>query len=135
MIDAAALSGHLAATLIPALPYLLAKVDAGALAQAGQKLGADAWKLARGFRGALEPTTQADPAAQQLTAQVAEDPSQSGAAAALGFQLQALFKTDPALAAELTRILESSAHARASTTVTASGEHSVAAWFGVPASI
>ena len=125
MVDVALLANQVAVALGPALPFLLGKAVGGAVGEAGKKLGAQAWDLAQALWSRLRPRIEANPAAEQMVAQVAEDPTAAGAEAALGFQLQALLKTDLALAEELDRLLQSAGSAGTGTTVTAAGERSV----------
>ena len=126
MVDVALVASQLAAKLGPALPFLLDEAGGGAAGEAGKKLGTQAWELAQALWNRLQPCIEGSPAAQQMVRQVTEDPTASGAQAALGFQLQALLKADLALAEELDRLLQSAGPAGTGTTVTASGERSVA---------
>jgi hypothetical protein len=134
MVDVALLASQVAVTLGPALPFLLGKAEGGAIGEAGKKLGTQAWELAQALWSRLHPHIAGNPAAQQMVAQVAEDPTAAGAEAALGFQLQALLKADLALAEELDRLLKSAGPAGTETTVTASGERSVAVGGGITGS-
>ncbi len=109
--------------LAPFLPYLL-KAGEEAAGEAGKKFGAEAWERAKALWAKLRPQVEARPAAQEAAQDVAANPQNEGAQAALRWQLEKLLSADRALAAEVAR-LWGEAQA-AGVTVTASGDRSVA---------
>jgi len=103
-MDIQTLSQQLVAFLVPFLPYLL-KVGEKAAEEAGKKLGADAWEKAKALWGKLRHKVEAKPAAQEAVQDVAADPQDEDAQAALRLQLKKLLR-DKTLAAEIAQVLE-----------------------------
>lgn len=90
--------------LFPFLPYLLKLVDKAA-ENVAQKLGGDAWEKVKAIWAKLRPQVEAKPSVQEAIADVAETPDD--AIAALRQQLKKLFKEEPMLESEKSRLLES----------------------------
>ena len=112
----------LASFLAPLLPYVV---------QAGQKvagkaadvIGEEAATYAEKLWQRLRPGVESKPAAKDAVEDVAKNPENEDALAALRRQLTKLLEEDEALRADLTKIWD---EARAANVVTASGERSVA---------
>src|SRR5438477_939322 len=123
MIDLTGLAAQLVAALGPAVPMLLGKVADG-LAQGAQQ---DAVDLAKTLWARLRPSIDARPAAHEAVEDVAEDPSNEDARAALRQQLRKLLAENPDMQRDLAGIL-SQAESRGvpSLHVEASGARSVA---------
>ena len=109
--------------LTPLLPYLL-KASEKATEEAGKKLGSEAWEQAKALWGKLCPKVKAKPAAQEAIADVAANPQDEDALAALRLQLKKILGEDPALAAEVACLLEEAKAVGA--TVSVSGDRSIA---------
>jgi len=122
-MDPSALVRDLVAFLAPFLPHLL-RLGEKVAEEAGKKLGAAAWELAKALWERLRPKVEARPAAQEAVQDVAASPGDEDARATLRQQLKKLLAEDEALAAELARLWES--RPAGATTVTATGERSVA---------
>ena len=122
-MDIQALAQQLVGFLAPFLPYLL-KAGEEAAGEAGKKFGAEAWEQAKALWAKLRPRVEARPAAQEAAQDVAANPQNEGAQAALRWQLEKLLSADQALAAELARLWEEAK--AAGVTVVASGDRSVA---------
>ncbi len=90
--------------LVPFLPYLL-KAGEKAAEKAGEKMGAEAWDKAKTLWGKLRPQVEAHPAAQEAVQDVAAQPKNEDAQAALRLQLKKILQDDPTLAAEVARLV------------------------------
>lgn len=122
-MDVTMLVKDLAAFLAPFLPYLL-KAGEKAAEEAGKKLGEAAWERAKALWGKLRPKVEAKPAALEAAQDLAAQPNDEDAQAALRRQLKKLLAEDDALAAEVARLWGETRAARV--TVTARGDRSVA---------
>jgi hypothetical protein len=101
VIDASALTILLA----PALGYLLRTGDAIA-EEASRTLGAELWDRAVRVWDRLWPKVETEPAAKQAAEAVARSAADAPARGALEFQLRMLLEAEPALAAELGKLVE-----------------------------
>ncbi len=122
-MDPTELAQKIGAFLLPLLPYLLKAGDKAA-EEAGKKLGEAAWEKAKALWHKLHPKIEAKPAALEAVQEVANNPQDADAAAALRLQLRKLLSEDQALAAEIAR-LWGEAQA-AGVTVIAGGDRSIA---------
>jgi hypothetical protein len=111
------LATQLVSILSPFLPKLAAGA-AGQLQEHGGELARQLWKH-------LEPKTKNRPALDEAIKDVASAPKDEDSQAALRVQLRKLLQDDPTLRQELDSALQQ-AGATTTTTVTASGERSVA---------
>jgi hypothetical protein len=107
---------------------LLQEVGEQAAHAAGRALGPDALARARALWEKLDPALKARPAAQEAAHDVAADPDDEDARAALRLQLKKLLTDDPALASQLAQLIGSGDR---TVNVTASGERAVALGGGV----
>lgn len=119
-MDIAQLVYSLATFLTPFLPYLL-KAGEQVAEEAGKKFGAAAWDNAKTLWSKLRARVEAKPAAKETVRDVAQDPSNEDAQAALRFQLRKLLADDETLAGELTQW---QADAQRTGVITASGNRS-----------
>jgi hypothetical protein len=122
-MDVTELVKQLTPMLIPFLPYLV-KAGEKAAEEAGKQLGGEAWGKVKTLWGRLQPSVQAKPAAQEAVQEVARNPQDADAQAALRLQLKKILTEDEALAHELVPLVQSLQQTRIS--VIASGERSVA---------
>lgn len=100
--------GQLAATLTewlrPALPYLLG-AGKKAAGKAGEKLGAEAWKTAQNLWTKLRPEVEGESSAAAAAKDLASEPDDPDAEAALRRQLKKLLRADPELAEQVAALL------------------------------
>ena len=120
-MDIQTLAQQAVAFLAPFLPYLL-KAGEKAAKEAGKEFGADAWERARTLWGRLRPKIEAKPAAQEAAGDVAANPQDADAQAALRLQLKKMLTEDETLARQVQRVLKNKAVQQ----VIASGERAVA---------
>ena len=118
------------AVLAPALPYLLRTGDQLA-SQAADRLGEHTWKLATRLWERLADAVRGRPAAEEVMQDVAANPQDADARAALTYQVRKLVQEDPELGAALEELIAQAQH----TTVTAAGTRSVATSGGVRDSV
>src|SRR5262249_38571844 len=111
------LATQLVSYLSPFLPQLAAGA-AGQLQEHGGELARQLWKH-------LEPKSKSRPALDEAIQDVANAPKDEDTQAALRVQLRKLLQDDPTLRQELENALQAGA-STTTTTVTASGERSVA---------
>ncbi len=114
----------LTAFLAPFLPYLV-RAGERAAGKAADALGDQAGGFAKAIWERLKPGVEEKPAAKEAAEDVAANPDNEDAVAALRVQLGKLVEADEELARDLTRIWQE-AQAANVVTVTASGERSVA---------
>ncbi|MDW8279229.1 MAG: hypothetical protein RMJ85_14520 [Anaerolineales bacterium] len=118
---------QLAQFLAPVLPYLLkggielAKAAAGEL---GKKLSADGWEGLKKLAEKIQKKAEAKPAAADALRRAAEKPDDARIRGMVELYLEEILKENPDLQAEAERLLVSVSSS--STTVTASGDRSVA---------
>ncbi|MDJ0734843.1 MAG: CHAT domain-containing protein [Nostocaceae cyanobacterium] len=112
--------------LAPCLPFLL-NVGNKAVEGASQKLGEDVWRKATVVWSKLQPKVEAKAAALEAAKDVANEPEDEDAIAALRLQLKKLLNSDSTLASEIARVFESEKQTTSSiSNVTASGERAIA---------
>lgn len=118
--------GQLIAFLAPFFTPLLTRTEE-AVGNAVAGFGEAAWQQAVKLWDRLADRVEERPAAQEAVQDVAAEPGDEGARAALRWQLEKLLTADPALGEELAGLWREGAAAGVTvTTVTASGERSVA---------
>lgn len=119
-MDVALLAGSLTTALVPFLPYLL-KAGEKAAEETGQAVADKGLELAKSLWSKLRSKVEAKPAALEAAEDVVRTPDDEDAQATLRQQFKKLLAEDQSLAEEVRRSLEG-----AGTTVTASGDRSVA---------
>ncbi|MEP0914189.1 hypothetical protein NDI45_25100 [Leptolyngbya sp. GB1-A1] len=93
--------------LAPFLPSLF-NLGTKAAESVAEKFGEDAWEKAKSLWSKLRPKVEAKPLAQGAAQELAQNPNDEDAREALTKQLQKILEADPALAAEIARLLEDS---------------------------
>jgi hypothetical protein len=122
-MDIATLARDVSIFLAPFLPYLV-KGGEEAAKEAGKKFGGAVWEPARALWGKLQPKVEAKPAAQEAVQYASAEPDKDQARTVLAWQLEMLLKENPALAADVAKILD---EAKATgINVSASGERNIA---------
>ena len=123
-MDAVApLAGQLVQLLGPFLPYLV-KAGEGLGTKAAQQLEDEGWALAQSLWTRLGSKVESRPAAHEAVADLAAQPADPDAQAALRVQLRKLLVEEPELQNELEALLRS-APGSVTTNVTVSGDRSV----------
>lgn len=110
-----------AAALAPFLPYLL-KLGDKATEAAGEKLGADAWEVAKKLWKKISPTLTENPTAKEEISDAASTADDQETQAVLRVKLRKLLSRDASLATDIERLL---AEQRSGATVIASGKRAV----------
>jgi hypothetical protein len=122
----APLAGQLVQILAPFLPYLV-KVGETVSERAAEHLENKGSALAANVWARLRGKLAEKPAAQEAVADLAAQPADEDARAAVRIQLRKLLADDPGLQRDLETLLKQAESAGTTTvTVTASGERSVA---------
>jgi hypothetical protein len=117
---------QLVAFLAPFLTPLLQRTEEAA-ADAGARFGKAAWERAVALWRRVGGRVQEHPAAREAAQDVAAAPDNASARGALAWQLEKLLAADAALRDEVARLWQEAVAAGVTvTTVTASGERSVA---------
>lgn len=118
------LAGQIVQVLTPFLPYLLkGGEDIGAaVAKTGEGQAID---LASKLWSRLNPKVQSRPAASEAAADLASEPGDEDAQAALRVQLRKLLLEDPSLARELSGLLQAAGPVSTVTNVSVRGDRSV----------
>jgi hypothetical protein len=128
MTDVITLAKDAVSFLAPFLPYLL-KAGANFTEEAGKKLGEQlgggVWEKVKGLWAKLQPKVEAKPATKEAVQEVAAQPDDEDAKAALRMQLKKLFTEDQTLADEVLKIFEEAR--RGGINVAAIGDRSFAA--------
>jgi hypothetical protein len=119
------LAGQIVQVLAPFLPYLV-KVGEGLGTRAAQQLEDNGWDLATKIWGRLGAEVDAKPSVKEAAADVAAQPADEDARAALRVQIRKLLADEPLLQQELEALLKEAQGSGSTTTVTASGDRSVA---------
>jgi hypothetical protein len=122
MIEVTALAAQVAGLLAPAVPVLLGKVADGV----GNEVRKDSLDAAQAIWARIRPRLDAKPATREAVEDIADNPKDADAQAALRVQLRKLLADDPELQAELTQIVREAHTQGTSIKVEASGERSVA---------
>jgi hypothetical protein len=122
-MDVSELAKQLAPILIQFLPYLV-KAGGTVAEEAGKKLGGESWDKVKSLWGKLQPKVETKPAAQEAVQDVAQNPKDEDAQAALRQQIKKILGEDEALAREIEPMVKSLQ--QANVTVVASGDRSVA---------
>jgi hypothetical protein len=127
MLDVVTLAKESATFLAPFLPYLL-KAGANFTEEAGKKLGEQigggAWERVKALWAKLQPKVEAKPATQEAVKDVAAEPQNEDAQAALRQQLKKLFEEDKTLADNVLKLFEDAK--KEGVNVAALGERAVA---------
>jgi hypothetical protein len=124
-MDAVApLAGQLVQILSPFLPYLV-KAGEGVGSKAAQALQDQGWDLAKKVWDRLGARVETRAAAHEAAADLAAQPSDEDAQAAMRVQLRKLLADEPGLQKELEALIKSAPGAGNITNVTVSGDRSV----------
>lgn len=91
--------------LAPCLPFLM-NVGNKAVEGASQKIGEDVWNKGKAIWGKLNPQVEAKQTALEAATDLANHPEDEDLQAALRVQLKKILESDTALAAEITKILQ-----------------------------
>lgn len=105
-MDAQTLAQQIALFLTPLLPALVKAASEKAVEEIGKKVGVEAWDKAKILWGKLRPKLDDRPAAQEAVQDVATNPQDEDAQAALRLQLRKLFAEDPAMADEVAHLVQ-----------------------------
>jgi hypothetical protein len=125
-MDAVApLAGQIVQILAPFLPYLV-KVGEGLGTQAAEQMQDKGWALAQNLWARLGAKVDSRPSAKEAATDLAAQPADEDARAALRFQIRKLLADEPALRDALEAFLKEAQGSGSTTTVTASGDRSVA---------
>jgi hypothetical protein len=111
--------------LAPCLPFLL-NVGDRATEDTSQKLDEDIWRKGTVIWSKLQPKIEAKLATLEAAWDVANDPEDEDARAALRLQLKKLLNSDSTLAREIARLFEPEKQTRGISNIIASGERAVA---------
>lgn len=122
-MDTGLLASSLTTALVPLLPYLL-KAGEKAAEETGKTVAAQSLEWGKSLWSKLKPKVEAKSDALEAAQDIAQDPDDTDAQAALRRQLRKLLAEDESLADEVSRWLEKGK--AAGVNVTASGERSVA---------
>ena len=126
-MDTPTLAQQLVSFMAPFLPYLLkgGKLAAKkAFETLGEQFSEESWEQAERLWNKLRPRVETKPAAREAAQDVAANPNDTDAQAALRLQLKKLLAEDSALAVEIARLLRQTG--ATGTVVTAMGNRSVA---------
>ena len=124
-MDAVApLAGQLVQILTPFLPYLV-KASEGVGSKAAQVVQDQGWDLAKKVWDRLGARVETRAAAQEAAADLAAQPSDGDAQAAMRVQLRKLLADEPGLHKELEALIKSAQGSGNVTNVTVSGDRSV----------
>jgi hypothetical protein len=115
----------LTAFLAPLLPFLV-KGGEEAVKEIGTKFGSEIWERAQVLWATLRPKVESKPAALEVVQDVAKDPANELAKAALRYQVEKLLSEDAQFAQEVARLWEEIAGTGKVSQVIASGERAVA---------
>lgn len=108
-IDISKLANDLATYLAPAMPILM-KVITTAGKAASDKLGEEAWGLAKSIWGKLRNKVKAKPALQSAAIKVAKSPENKKSLDAFTIQLEKLLSNDKKLTRDLSFLSERISH-------------------------
>lgn len=122
-MDIGALASSLTTALVPLLPYLLKAGDKAA-EETGKEIAAQSLEWGKSLWSKLKPKVEVKPEALEAAHDIAQDPDDQDAQAALRRQFRKLLTEDQSLVEEVSRWLEQGE--AAGIIVTASGERSVA---------
>jgi len=122
-MDIGALASSLTTALVPLLPYLL-KAGEKAAEETGKAVANQSLEWGKSLWSKLKPKVEAKPEALEAAQDIAQNPDDQDAQAALRRQLKKLLTEDHSLAEEVTGWLEQGT--AAGINVTAAGERSVA---------
>ncbi len=111
MLDTVALAKIVTSLLAPAIPYLI-KGGEQAWGEASKKIGADTWGLAKTIWMKFISPSQSQPGGEskntevvKAATEVANNPSDEDAQAALRFQIKKILTDDPELGVEIEKAL------------------------------
>lgn len=112
MLNAAALAKMATSLLTPAIPYLL-KGGKEAWGEASKKMGSDTWDWAKTVWMKLLSHSKSRPTGEEMTSEiekaateVADNPTDEDAQAALRFQIKKLLTDNSELSLEISKIFE-----------------------------
>ena len=125
-VDFGLLATGAVALLVPFLKGLLSSGQ-DAAEQLGEEVGRKGWGFARTLWGKLRGKIDERPAAREAVEDVAANPDNERARAALEWQVQKLLEEDACFAEDVQKLLQNAETANVITvTVTASGERAIA---------
>jgi hypothetical protein len=111
MLDTVALAKIVTSLLAPAIPYLI-KGGEQAWGEASKKIGADTWGLAKTIWTKFVSPSKSQPGGEEKNTEVikaateiANNPSDEDAQAALRFQIKKLLTDDPELGVEIEKVI------------------------------
>ena len=104
-MDISEIAATVTGCLAPALPYLVKAGEKGA-ETIGEKLGSGTWETAKALWRLLNPIIEANPVVAAAARDMADEPDDTDAQAALRFQLKKLLAADEQLAAALQQLVE-----------------------------
>lgn len=127
MLDAATLAKMVTSLLVPAIPYLL-KGGEQAWGEASKKIGTDTWEWAKAIWTKLVSRSKSKPDGEEKTTEivkaateVADNPSDEDAQAALRLQIKKLLTDDPDLGLEIEKSLNEAKKSSAQTSIRIGG--------------
>jgi hypothetical protein len=127
MLDTVALAKIVTSLLAPAIPYLI-KGGEQAWGEASKKIGADTWGLAKNIWMKVVSPSKSKPNAEEKTTEVikaatevANNPADEDAQAALRFQIKKLLTDDPELSLEIEKTLNEAKNSSGQTNVRIGG--------------
>ncbi|BAZ03096.1 hypothetical protein NIES37_71090 (plasmid) [Tolypothrix tenuis PCC 7101] len=123
-IDVAILTKELVDFLAPIIPFLEETTKRVVAGEAIKRFGTTVWGQAQSLWTKLQPKMEAKPSLQEAVKDLAQDPADEDAQAALRHQLKKLLTEDAILAAEVARFWQEAKLVNVS--VIASGNNSVA---------
>ena len=127
MLDAAALARMVTSLLAPAIPYLLKGGDQ-AWGEASKKIGTDTWEWTKAIWTKLVSRSKTKPDGEEknteivrAATEVANNPSDEDAQAALCFQIKKLLTNDPDLCMEIEKVLKEAKNSSVQTSIRIGG--------------
>ena len=104
-MDISEIAATVTGCLAPALPDLVKGGEKGA-ETIGEKLGSGTWETAKALWRLLNPIIEANPVVASAVRDMADEPDDTEAQAAVRFQLKKLLAADEQLAAALQQLVE-----------------------------
>jgi hypothetical protein len=127
MLDTVALAKIVTSLLAPAIPYLI-KGGEQAWGEASKKIGADTWGLAKTIWMKFASPSKSKPNGEEKTTEVikaatevANNPSDEDAQAALRFQIKKLLTEDSELSLEIDKVLKEAKASSSQTSIRIGG--------------
>ncbi|MEG4997121.1 hypothetical protein [Microcoleus sp. B4-D4] len=127
MLDPQPLANMVTSLLVPAIPYLL-KGGEQAWGEASKKIGTDTWEWAKTIWMKLVSRSKSKSNGEETTTEIAKaatevanNPSDADAQAALRFQIKKLLMDDPELSLEIAKALDEAKASSAQTSIRIGG--------------